>query len=394
MVLACGIGWLFYLLNLKTPASNLDANVSAALPPISVIICAHNEAKNLQQHLPAVIKQNYPAFEVIVVNDDSTDNTAETLASLQQKFPLLRVLFVKAEEKKLPGKKWLLQYAMQHARHDVVALTDADCFPAGDEWLKHMATKVLSGGRVVLGYSPYEKGRGTRDDGRTFSILNTQYSILSLLQRFESTQTAWQYFSNAMSGKAYMGVGRNMMLHKNDYLKWFETSTHEIAGGDDDLFVNWMMNNNDKHTPTSRNKFGTGPLKRGTTAICVHEAAFVYTKPKATYWSWLQQKTRHAQASYHYAAWDKTKLFAFALAQFGLYAGAFALLFFGKGGFVTALLVLLCWSMMQVMLSRSAYKALRQQDLLLWIPLLQPLYVFSISLIFLLTFIKRSNTWN
>ncbi len=172
-----------------------------------------------------------------------------------------------------------------------------------------------------------------------------------------------------------MGVGRNMLFHKTDYLNWFENTQHKTAGGDDDLFVNAFGN-------------------KKNIAVCLDEETFVYTEPKKTFASWLKQKTRHTQASYHYNWFDKIKLFAFALAQFGLYASGIALMFSGKGGVAVSLVFMGVWSIAQIAFSWRIYKRLRQQDLILWIPLLQPLYVFSISLIFLLSLIKRSDTWN
>ena len=129
-------------------------------------------------------------------------------------------------------------------------------------------------------------------------------------------------------------------------------------------------------------------------AVCIEESSFVFTEPETTYTSWLTQKTRHAQASYYYTWNDKIKLFGYALAQFCLYAAGIALLFQNTNSIILSLAVITSFSLMQMFVSRSIYNTLRQQDLLLWIPLLQPLYVFSISLIFLLSLIKRSDTWN
>ena len=49
------------------------------LPPLSVILCARNEAENLRKILPAILEQDYPQFEVIVINDASTDDTEDIL---------------------------------------------------------------------------------------------------------------------------------------------------------------------------------------------------------------------------------------------------------------------------------------------------------------------------
>ncbi len=348
-----------YYLSLGTPVST--PTLPQTSTPLSVIICAHNEAHQLEKYLPLVLKQNHPAFEVIVVNDRSTDNTAAILRSLQQQFKQLKTIAVTANEKKLAGKKELLAKALHTAINETIVVTDADCFPATHNWLSTLSQHVSIEKKIVLGYSPF--------------TTESTNSLLNKLIRFEATQTAWQYFAKAVKGKAYMGVGRNMLFLKHDYLHWLKNAEHKTAGGDDDLFVNAFGN-------------------KKNIAVCLHQDSFVYTKPKNTYLSWLQQKTRHTQASYHYLLNDKLILFGFALAQFGLYAASALLTIFNPHLWMIAIGIVAIFSLIQMMISRNIYNTLRQQDIVLWIPLLQPLYVFSISLIFLLSLIKRSDTWN
>ena len=408
-MILCGsfVYLMIYFVSLGTPAStsvkvSADENSEPA-PPLSVIICAHNEAAQLEKNLPLVLQQTYPDFEVILVNDNSTDGTQTVLKQLQNTFHHLKVIEVKAGEKKFAGKKELLAKAMRAAKHETIVVTDADCYPASDKWLARMSQYAASEVKVVLGYSPFQSDGGNQKSeirNQNLEILNQNLEILNRLIRFEATQTAWQYFANAIKGKAYMGVGRNMRFRKTDYLRWFETSENKTAGGDDDLFVNWLVNEGARDEGQGKNENEREKRKEKidfdgkSIAVCLDEDAFVFTEPKATYASWLKQKTRHTQASYHYTWGDKIKLFGFALAQFCLYAAGIALLLFSYDSVLLVLSIITSFSLMQMLASRNIYNTLRQQDLLLWIPLLQPLYVFSISLIFLLSLIKRSDTWN
>lgn len=401
-VILCGsfVYLMIYFLSLGTPAStsvkvSADENSEPA-PPLSVIICAHNEAAQLEKNLPLALQQAYPDFEVIVVNDNSNDDTETVLKQLQTTFHHLKVIKVKAGEKKYAGKKELLAKAMRAAKHETIVVTDADCFPASDKWLNTMSQYARGDIKVVLGYSPFQ----SCDEQRQSEIRNPKSEILNRLIRFEATQTAWQYFAKAIKGNAYMGVGRNMLFRKTDYLHWFETTEHKTAGGDDDLFVNWLVNEGKGDEGRGANENEREKRKEKidfdgkSIAVCLDEDAFVFTEPKATYASWLNQKTRHAQASYYYTCNDKIKLFGFALAQFCLYAAGIALLFFSYDSVLLVFSIITSFSLMQMLASRNIYNTLRQQDVVLWIPLLQPLYVFSISLIFLLSLIKRSDTWN
>ena len=70
--------YLQYMNGVLRLRSNINKDKISFLtdqPPVSVIICAKDEADNLRQYLPLILQQNYPDFEVIVINDGSTDET-------------------------------------------------------------------------------------------------------------------------------------------------------------------------------------------------------------------------------------------------------------------------------------------------------------------------------
>ena len=184
--------------------------------PVSVVICARNEAENLKQNLPLFLQQEYPDFEVLVVDDGSDDNSLEVLAELAKTHPNLQI---KPYEKPTgaTGKKWALQYGIQMARHDLLLLSDADCMPNTSNWIQGMAN-VLKGEKAIgLGYSPMQKKKG----------------ILNAFIRFETVYTAIQYFSFSLIGRPYMGVGRNLIYHKDLFNRVGRFDEHlELASGD------------------------------------------------------------------------------------------------------------------------------------------------------------------
>ena len=116
-------------------------------PPVSVIICARNEDTNLKQHLPKILAQDYPAFEVIVVDDNSDDGTTEYLFFLSQKEPRLKRTKTGNSNRMMAGKKFPLTLGLKAAANELVVLTDADCYPATNQWLK----------QVVSGYATDDK---------------------------------------------------------------------------------------------------------------------------------------------------------------------------------------------------------------------------------------------
>ena len=249
--------------------------------PVSVIICARDESRNLTEKLPAVLNQQYEGpYEIIVINDNSFDDTKFVLERICDRHPRLKVVELMQEAKFITGKKFPLSMGIKAAKNDLLLLTDADCAPASPLWMEKMQGAYRPGTEVVLGYGPYEKRSG----------------LLNKIIRFETFHTALQYFSFAAAGLPYMGVGRNLSYKKELFFrnKGFSAHNH-IPSGDDDLFVNAVAT-------------GTN------TRIVLDKDTFVYSAPKTTWSSWLRQKQRHYTTSKYYKPLHKFLL--------GLYSGS------------------------------------------------------------------------
>ncbi len=324
-------------------------------PPISIIICAHNEAANLKKNLDRFLNQNYRSFEIIVVNDHSTDKTAEVVLEFQKKYPILRLLNTKEQ---LPGKKAALTTGIKAARYAIIALSDADCQPASLDWLRIMQGALRQGKDIGLGYSPYETHRG----------------FLNLFIRFETVYTAIQYFSFAIAGMPYMGVGRNLLYQKSVFqqTKGFQKHKH-IASGDDDLFVNEVAN-------------------RTNVQIITHPSAFVLSEPKRTWRGYYRQKSRHLSTATAYKSRHKWVLGALSASHALHYLTAVAL--FASGTFVIPTLFTVLVRMAVV--SWTYHKILTKwQDPALrkWIPLLDVVYVLYYLIFAPALLIGRKDVW-
>ncbi len=191
--------------------------------PVSVIICARNEDENLTEFLPKILTQEYPEFEVIVVNDCSWDNTETVIDEFARIFPNLKKISIKEDENYKHGKKFAVLVGIKGAKYENLVFTDADCYPSSNTWLKEMASGFTSKKEILLGYGAYIKTHG----------------FLNKLIRFDTFTIALRYLSAGMKGKAYMGVGRNLGYKKSLFFKHKGFSSHyHINSGDDDLFVN------------------------------------------------------------------------------------------------------------------------------------------------------------
>jgi glycosyltransferase involved in cell wall biosynthesis len=259
--------------------------------PVSVIICEKNEAENLVKNLPGVFFQDYrTTHEVIVVNDNSTDESKYILEEFQRSFKNLTVIPLKQEAKGIPGKKFPLSVGIKSSKHEIVLLTDADCIPASEYWIKKMQDGYQPTTEIVLGYGAYKKYPG----------------LLNKLIRFETFHTALQYFSYALAGKPYMGVGRNLSYRKNSFIrnKGFSTINH-IPSGDDDLFINMIATKNN-------------------TAIVIDKEAHTLSEPHTSWSSWMQQKDRHYTTAKFYKSSHKFLLSLYATLQTLIYPLAIA----------------------------------------------------------------------
>jgi len=160
---------------------------------VSVIICGKNEAENFKTHLPAFLEQKHSSFEVVVVDDHSTDETQLVLENLKSKYKNLRVILPEKVPDR-PGKKAALATGVSFTNYKNILVTDADCRPASEFWLARMSAPLTNGNSLVLGIAPLDKAKG----------------FLNKLIRFETYLTALQYASYVFAGIPYMGVGRNM----------------------------------------------------------------------------------------------------------------------------------------------------------------------------------------
>ncbi len=234
--------------------------------PVSVIICAKDEAQNLENFLPKVLEQDYPDFEVIVVNDGSEDETEDVLKRFDNKYKHLYVTTIPKNNRFRQGKKLAVTIGLKAAKNEWVLLTDADCEPVSKNWIRKMQANFKENTEIVLGYGGYFKRKG----------------FLNKLIRFDSLFIAMQYFTFAKAGIPYMGVGRNLAYRKSVFFKNKGFASHlKLKSGDDDLLVNKIA-------------------RKKNTAIELSPESFTRSVPETSFSSWYYQKKRHLTTGRYY----------------------------------------------------------------------------------------------
>lgn len=347
---------LYYYLGIYAKFSWLKETMipkSTDLPPVSVVVCARNESVNLQKHLPRLLSLNYPDYEVVVVNDCSYDDSKEILEEFEKQYPNLKVTTLNEETVYQHDKKFAVTIGIKAAKNELLVLTDADCYPKSENWLRKMVKGYTPSTSLVLGYGAYEKD---------------SYFVNRLI-RFDTFFIALQYLTAALRGNPYMGVGRNLSYKKTIFFKnkGFASHSH-IRSGDDDLFVNQVSNSNN-------------------TSVCFVKEGHTVSIPKDNFGDWFDQKRRHLTTSPHYKSSDKMYIGLQVISAFFFYISFFVLL-----GFQFFPLVLLAFFVVrliiQMLIFKNAMEKLDEKDLWWWTPLLD----LVLTLVYPL--LTVSNTFN
>jgi len=310
-VIAWGVQIFYYFYFFLRIHSYRKVNEKQTLDPVTVIICAKNEANNLLKNLPLILEQEYPEFQVVVVNDGSNDETSDILAEMQKKYKHLYVTKIEHTHPYPHAKKLAQTIGVKAARYDQLLFTDADCRPIGVNWIRCMQSNFLPKKEIVLGYGAYERKKG-------------------LVNKFIRMDTLWiaqQYFSFAIRGIPYMGCGRNLAYRKSLFFnnKGFANQLH-LQSGDDDLFVNQTAN-------------------KTNTAIEIDPDSITVSEPMLTMKSWLWQKRRHLTAGLFYRPLHRFLIGLEIVSREYFFVSLIVLLSFWKFPGYLFLLLLLRWIM-------------------------------------------------
>ncbi len=343
-----GIQMLYLIIfNFRLLVHKKKADKSTFLPPISVIICARNEEDNLFKNLPSILDQDYPDFEVIVVNDQSQDDSFHIIRAYQKKYPNLRRIELEKNKHRKFGKKIPLTIGIKGAKNGFIAVTDADCKPVSNQWLKTLASTYTSKKQIVLGYAPFYTEKGW----------------LNKLIRFDMASIAITYLGFAKTGMAYMGVGRNMAYSKDLFFEndGFKKHYH-IPSGDDDLFIRDVGN-------------------RKNVGINIDPDTFMYSEAKNSWTSWVNQKKRHFTTAPEYKLINKLFLGIFPLSMYLLWF-SFFILCLNSPWCVFISILMLSRYMLYWLINGLLLRRLNMKDLILFFPVIELVHLIVLPFIY------------
>ncbi|MSP85599.1 MAG: glycosyltransferase [Flavobacteriaceae bacterium] len=351
---------LFYYVGIfsKFAFAKIQKSTSKRIP-ISVIVCAKNEEENVINFIPLLAEQNYPDFEIILIDDASSDTTLDIFEEFEKKYSNVRLVKVDNIEAFWGNKKFALTLGIKAAKKDYLLFTDADCYPISKDWITLMSSQFTMHKTFVLGYGAYEKVKG---------------SFLNKIIRYDTMITAVQYFSWAKIGHPYMGVGRNLAYKKDDFFKVNGFIDHmKIRSGDDDLFINQAS-------------------KGKNTTCCYSPESFTYSKPKMTFKDWIKQKKSQVATATFYKSFDRIQLSVFFISQILFLILPIILFVFQYQWIIVLTIIGFRYLFTWIILGFSADK-LKEKDVMYWFPIIEIVLIFTQMNIFASNIFSKPVHW-
>jgi cellulose synthase/poly-beta-1,6-N-acetylglucosamine synthase-like glycosyltransferase len=292
---------------------------------VTVLVTARNKFQHLKVLIPKLFEQDYPRFDVMIVNDQSNDRTKRLLEDLMASYPKLRSVTIKYTPKHVTAKKFAITLGIKVAKNDIILLTDADSLPVSDQWIRKMTAPVREEGKTfALGYSGYEAKAGA----------------LNEWIQFETILRALFYISFGLWKSPFMGTGRNLCYRKSFFMgvnafKGF----WDVDGGDDTVFVN---------------TYATGE----NTKVVIDPAAITVAAPKETLKEYVQQEKKALHAERFFRVEDKRKMGIFGISHALFWIGGLGLLiYFGVSGQWEHLAIVLSSMVVRSLLLQAIFKA-------------------------------------
>ena len=332
--------------------------VASTLMPISIIIAARNESDNLYDNLPFILTQDYPEFEVIIVNNQSVDESAWLLKALCLQHKNLKVVEIGKNKHLLPGKKLPITLGVKAAKYEKMVFTDADCKPASNQWLRIMSETFTENHQIILGYAPYFRTKG----------------IINRIIRYDTAFIGASYLSFALAKIPYMGVGRNLAYTKKVFesVRGFK-SHYSLPSGDDDLFI--------QEAAVNQNY-----------TIQISPETFCYSKASETWKGWVRQKTRHYSTSSRYKVIKKALLGIYPISLLLAWL-TFVILLFNAKWFAISLILFGCMLIVKWLIQGKCLRTLNEKGFALAFPLWDLGHALLMPMLYNFSDHKRYKKW-
>jgi glycosyltransferase involved in cell wall biosynthesis len=286
VVLAQGFFYLWYYNKPMLAYKKGKGETSSETPSVSVIIVAKDECDNLNKNLPIILTQDYPDYEVIVVNDGSADDSEFVLKRLKEEYPHLYTTFAPASYENESRRQRILSLTIgiKAANKDVFLFTEADATPSGKDWIRSMVSALPPGKDIAIGYCRYRAPNGF-------------WAKIALL---DNLLFSLQYLSMAIRKKPFTGIYRNIAYRKKMFFDNKGFSSVLKYDNAEEVFLNQIM-------------------KDDNTAVALGESSFVYSSLE-NYFEWKFIKVNYMRAKRRFSNLSFRVFYLETLTRYLLYA--------------------------------------------------------------------------
>lgn len=319
---------------------------------VSVIVCAKNQSEYLSNLVPILLNQDYPDYEIILINDASNDNdnTIDLIKDFEKKHQNIKIVNIENNEAFWDNKKYSLTLGIKVSEKECLLFIEPNCYPISKNWIQLMSTQFTPTKTIILGYSGYEK---------------VKKSFLNKIIRFDAILEAIQCFAWAELKSPYTGTGKNLAYDKKEFFEARGFISHiKIKSGEDELFINQIATNEN-------------------TAICYSSESFTYSKAKDNYKDWYNDKVVSYNTIKFFKTRDRFKLDLFQASQTLFLLIALILLIYQYNWIVILLLIFVRYFIIFITLSYST-KKLNEKELLYWYPFIEIVIIYTQFNIFII----------
>uniref|UniRef100_UPI004047CF7B glycosyltransferase n=1 Tax=Algoriphagus sp. TaxID=1872435 RepID=UPI004047CF7B len=262
---------------------------------VTILVTARNKFKLLKVLIPKLFEQDYAKFEVLIVNDQSTDRTKRLLEDLMAHYPKLRSVTITYTPKHVTAKKFALTLGIKVAKNDVILFTEADCIPQSNQWLRKMTAPI-------------------REEGKTFAIgfagVQKEGNSLNSWIQFETILRALFTFSFGLWKSPFTGTGKNLSYRKSFFMdkKGFR-GFWNTEGGEDSLWIN-------THATGANSK------------VVINPEAIAVANPAATWKEYIIQEKQLLHSEKFFKVEDKRKMGSYGISHALYWIGGLGLLIY------------------------------------------------------------------
>lgn len=252
--------------------SSVAADAESSRPGVSILVYSHNTGEALARNLPLLMSQNYPNFEVVVLDDESLDDTQDVVTMMEQRYENFYHSRIDDRTRAISHRKLAVLLGCRAAKHGLILMTHAECKPESDHWISDMVQPFSNPGiEMVLGPVVYERRK----------------SFLSRFCQFDLFHRLLFVFGTSLVVRPFSGWGQNMAFRKDTFnvvnkSKSFQSHL-KMQPGEDDLFV-------------------SDAARDGNLAVVAKTSALMTDQSKPLFINWSLARLNRGFTSRFYAA--------------------------------------------------------------------------------------------